>query len=118
MFCLITAVSEHGIKGRVNQRGDFKNRRCPPATVCFLYISDFFIERDGRGSDLFHAVGPVRVEIGKTEQPAVIYFNLVRRPRVERQVFDFFYSGIHDYPPYRDIVARSRENFYQNEKLI
>ena len=88
---VIASGRECSVQGRVGQRADLENAGSSPALIDFLDVRNLFLQRQNGRPDRFRAVRPVRIEIGKAENPAVVYLHLVRWPGVERQIFNCFY---------------------------
>ena len=95
MLDVVTSFLQESVQSRIRHGADLKNARGSPSGVHLLTIFGFFFECQYGSADLFNAVGPVRVKIGKTQDPSVINFHLVGRPCVERQVFNLFYIRNH-----------------------
>lgn len=90
MFDAVTALLEQMIEIRIPVRGYLENGGSVPTPVYGLAFRNFGFRGQHRISDLFDAVCTVGIKIGKTQYPAVIELNLMGRPRIERQILNFF----------------------------
>ena len=62
----IAPVFQHIVKIRGYKRADLKDRRSSQTFIYLFTVGDFFAPWKCGGSELFHAVGPVRIKIRKT----------------------------------------------------
>ena len=83
MLYVVASGGECSVEGRVGQRADLEYAGRSPPLIDFFAVRYFFFQRKDGGSDRFRAVRPVRIEIGKAEDPAVVYLHLVGRPCVK-----------------------------------
>ena len=88
---VIAPGGECSVQGGIGQRADLENAGSSPALIDFLAVRNLFFQRKYGCPDRLRAVCPVCIEIGKAEDPAIVYLHLVRRPGVERQIFNCFY---------------------------
>ena len=96
MLDLITTVFESIIKIRRYQRTDLKDSRRSQTFVNIFAVGNLFTPWKRRVSKLFHTVGTVRIEIRKSQDPAIVKFHFVRWPGIQRHIFDFFDVFFHD----------------------
>jgi hypothetical protein len=62
----IAPVFQHIVKIRGYKGADLKDRRSSQTLIDLFAVGDFFAPWKCGGSELFHTVGPVRIEIRKT----------------------------------------------------
>ena len=93
-FCnmgnMVSSFCKFLIKGTVDQWSNLINGGSSSPFVNFLTVIQLIPQGDRGGADLFNTVGPVGIKIRKTKDPAVINLHLVRRPCIQRQVFNGF----------------------------
>ena len=87
---MIPSFCELLVKRAVDQRRDLVDGRSAPFFLDLFTVIQFVLERDGRRADLLNAVCSMGIKIRKTEDPAVINLHLMRRPCIQRQVFNSF----------------------------
>ena len=87
---LIPSSLQHPVQIRIAQRRDLEDARRFPAPVDLLAVRDFLLQRQHGAAKLLDTVGPVRVKIGKPQNPAVVKLHLVRRPGIQGKIFDRF----------------------------
>ena len=95
MLDCISAVLQDIIKVRGNKGADFKNSRSSQAFVDAFAVRDFFSPCESGISKLLYAVGSVCIKIGKSQNPAIIQFHLVRRPGIQGHIFDLLNCSFH-----------------------
>ena len=91
MADLITLFFQKFVKRRSQKRVDLEIRRGVVVAVLCFAVSDFFFDRDQGIADLFHTVSTVSIIMRKPDQPAVIKFNLVGWPGIQRDFLNQFH---------------------------